>query len=251
MADITQKDIQRLESLALPKWPQMLVWGQRVTPQQAQDIILRTDEFLTSLYQYSGGNNHRWNSWARSVLGYDPFIVGDHKELQWEVQRLLRERIGFVETSYVHNTWASSSYIYGPYGWCHPDGTIWYGDNIGKYPSAREVFEEWQLLASTFPYLDLTVTLMSNEHCEDDAEPVVSFRVQNGQVNILDYPDMPKEEMPSGAVRDIQDAIAGFASPTREQGLPSEWIHQYSVITNGYLPELLKQAQQIREQAKD
>jgi len=226
---VTQADIQRLEAMYLPKWPEMAVWGKPVTVEQAKDIILRTDSFLSDVNGFGGGNNKQWSAWARRELGFQ-HLVEDESEGHWNrkegVQEKLRAAIGFVETEYVHNTWAASCYIYGPYGWCKPDGTIWYEDNIGKYPSAREVFEEWQKLASAFPYLDLTVTLFSGESEEDDSSPVVSFRVQGGQVTILDKPTIPTERpVPQRDTKALLRAVV--TNRSREQGLDDQWIRDY------------------------
>jgi hypothetical protein len=228
-ATVTQADIQRLEGMYLPKWPEMAVWGKPVTVEQAKDIILRTDSFLTNINEFSGGNNKRWCDWARGELGFQ-HLVEDESEGHWArkegVEAKLRAAIGFVETEYVHNTWAASCYVYGPYGWCHPDGTIWYEDNIGKWPNAREVFEEWQALAKAFPFLDLTVTLFSGESDADDVEAVVSFRVQDGQVAVLDTPTIPTQRpTPPRDKTALIKALVDFRS--REQGLDDQWIRDY------------------------
>jgi hypothetical protein len=222
---------QELLNVGLPKWPQMYVWGKSVTVDQAKDIILRTDSFLTDIYEHSGGNNHRWNEWARTTLGYQQ-ILDAHKgtdagwRIPYEVSNKVREEIGYISTEYVHNTWASSSFIYGPYGWCHPDGMIWYQDNVGKWPSTEDIHQEWVDLAAAFQYLDLTATLMSGEGCEDDTKPLVSFRVKDGKCAVI-QPIMP--EAYAMRPRDIGSAVAMIASGFngREQGLPDEWVVEY------------------------
>lgn len=222
-----------LSNVALPKWPQMLVWGQPVTREQARDIIYRTDDFFWEFSAYGGGNNHEWNKWARETLGIQAVL--DQADTQPEAARWrytcdieseVRELGQFVSTSYVRNSWASCAFIFGPHGWVHPDGKIGYVDNVGKWPSADEIFEDWQVLATAFPYLDLTVTLMSGESCEDDAEPVVSFRVKDGKVLVLEVPVLPDSQahanMPS---RRTESLMARFAVGSHfEQGLNDAWI---------------------------
>ena len=34
---------EELLDVGLPKWPQMIVWGESITTEQAYDIIMRTD----------------------------------------------------------------------------------------------------------------------------------------------------------------------------------------------------------------
>lgn len=229
---VTQQDLQRLENCYLPKWPQMVVWGAPVTVEQAKDIILRTDYFLTDICSYGGGNNKRWAAWARTELGFN-HLAEDESEGHWRrqgaIQEKLRAAIGFVETEYVRNVWAACSFIYGPHGWCHPNGTIWYEDNVGKYPCARVIFEEWQALAKAFPFLDLTVTLFDGESAEDHTSPVVSFRVQGGHVALLAEAVTPAQRpIPERNERALLRQIVTNAS--REQGLDDQWIRDYANI---------------------
>lgn len=243
-----------LDKISLPKWPQMYVFGTSVTVAQAKDIIMRTDHFLTDVHEYGGGNNHQWNNWARHELGYAQVSalaqsLGKPHEFRFPdmVGQKLIEALGVIENEYVRNDWASSSYAYGPHGWCHPDGTIWYADNIGKWPKAEDVFLEWERLATAFPYLDLTVTLMSAEHSEENIKPVVSFRVQNGSVRLLDEPRVP--EYPAGHCR--RDIFAFILSPgdfSIEQGLPNDWIYEYAAKTQ---PLVEKAVEEALEDLKD
>jgi len=230
--EITQQQLKRLEQTYLPKWPQMLVWGVPVTEEQAKDIILRTDSFMTDTYGYPGGRDRNWITWAQTELGFHHLAV-DESPGVWirksEIARLLREAIGFVDTEYVTNSWASCAFIYGPHGWCHPNGTIWFEDNVGKDPCARAVFEEWQALAQAFPYLDLTMTLFDGESCEEDSKPVVSFRVQNGAVALLDEPIVPAERLiPERNVTEVFQRR--LLSPDGRHGLSNQWISDYGQI---------------------
>ena len=90
-----------------------------------------------------------------------------------------------IETNYVRNTWIGSSFVHGPHGWCHPDGQIDHIDNVGKWPSVEEIRDDWQMLATAFPFLILTATLMSGESCEDDTKPIVTMSVADGRVSLM------------------------------------------------------------------
>jgi hypothetical protein len=239
MTEQNQESVQQvqLNAVCLPKWPQMFVWGKPVTPDEAKDIIFRTDSFLTDFDRYSGGNNHQWNTWAQSVLGYTKYVGSDEYSFLLRLQDKLRAFIGFVGTEYVHNTWASSSYIFGPYGWCHPSGFIGYADNVGKWPSADEVFEDWTCIAKAFPFLDLTVTLMSGEHSDEGTIPVISFRVKDGDATVLDTPVRPPADFNPGA-RDFELTVLSLGNNSREQGLNDAWIKDFGAITTGVLADL-------------
>ena len=51
-----------LLSRELPKWPQCIITGERVTLEQADEIIRRTDTFLTFGF---GGNDNRFDEAAK------------------------------------------------------------------------------------------------------------------------------------------------------------------------------------------
>lgn len=174
----------------LPKWPQMLVFGERVKPEVALEVIRRTDTFFTQGYD---GNNRDFSERVRRLVRYPNY---DHNADQLEMQARYEEFQKVwkpVRTEYVTNSWVSCSFIFGPHGWMQPDGRIQYGDNVGKWPSVEEIFDDWRLLAETFPFLRLDAVLMDGEGDSRDEEdnnrelkPVVTFRVRDGEVNLLD-----------------------------------------------------------------
>lgn len=250
MTEVSQATLEFLDNLNLPKWPQMLVWGEPVTVEQAKDIIFRTDPFLTSLSDMYGGNNHRWNEWARRVLGFDAFTESRDYAFLNRLTELFHETLGVVSTEYVHNNWASCSYVHGPHGWCHPNGTISFGDNIGKWPGALEVFKDWQAIAQAFPYLALKATLMSEEHDVEEAVsvPLVTFEVRNGEVSVCASPEMPPVyKMPPP--RDFSMSALSLLNSAREQGLNDAWIGELSVRTSCALARLVPQVKKELEQA--
>lgn len=194
----------------LPKWPQMLVTGKKVTQEQAEDIIFRTDRFLTNPCKYSGGNNHEFNKWYRDLSGLTELYEKD-----WSVIELFHKKVGYIYTEYIYNDWASCCFIGGPHGWCHPDGTISYSDNIGKWPNQEDIIEEWKTLLEAFPYLDLHVTIMSGESCEDETEPLFNLRVFE-KVEVCP-PDLSVQSFK----KPLEFKFLNFQS---EQGLPEEFV---------------------------
>lgn len=95
-------------------------------------------------------------------------------------------KVGRVKTEYVNNSWFSSPYIGGPHGWMHPDGTIGYADNVGKWPSVETIYEDWKKIGEAFPQLNLKVTLMSGESCEDNTHPLVTMEIKNGKIRFTE-----------------------------------------------------------------
>lgn len=95
-------------------------------------------------------------------------------------------KVGRIDTEYVGNSWFSCPFIGGPHGWMHPDGTIGYADNVGKWPSVRTIYNDWKKIGKAFSQLNLKVTLMSGESCEDCTHPLVTMELKNGKIKITE-----------------------------------------------------------------
>lgn len=244
-----------LLNLGLPKWPQHYVTGAPVTVEQAKEIIRRTDSFFVLGF---GGNNHQYDTRVRALVGMppdswdaprEPELKADATEEEkrlrmerirahWEQERLqtenFRRRWRTISTEYVHNSWVSSAFVYGPHGWCHPDGQIGFVDNIGKYPSIAEVLSDWKVLAEAFPFLDVGVTLFNGESCEENISPIVSLRVRESVVELIDPTEVnvhalhPKATRRGGATDDLKTAMGSLNSPWREQGISDEWVEEWA-----------------------
>lgn len=230
-------------NIYLPKWPQMRVAGQSVTEEQAFDIILKTDTFLTDPSKCSGGNAVEFNAAYREKSGLSRMTT--HLKNMYELQDELVGRLQ-IRTEYVCNEWASCCYVHGAHGWCHPNGIIFYEDNIGKWPTVEEVYNEWCLIAKTFPYLELVATLMSGESCEEDTVPLVNMLVKDGTVNLSEgdlsvhsvYGDLPFRECEVESM--LSRLIKGeLKKENLELGLPSEWYDRYAEIVKVEVDKLV------------
>ena len=245
-----------LKTLALPKWPQHLVTGVPVTVEQAKEIIRRTDIFFVLGY---GGNNRDYDRRVRVALGMpeiwndihdrhsDGLLNGEEYRLALEKNSshgdLFQSRWGTISTAYVHNNWISSCFVGGPSGWCHPDGQIGFVDNVGKWPSIADIEQDWGILAREFPFLDIGVTLFDGEQGEQRS-PVVSMRVRNGAVTLVDpnetdvHAGHPPACRRAGAPDDpVAFLIANSGNLSREQGLPDEWIREWARNNRRVKPE--------------
>lgn len=168
----------------LPKWPQCLIKGKDVTPQQAMEIIARTDSF----FNY-GGNDHLLRRTVLNNIGFDVAI--DDTYLSYTEFCSSNYEDVFIAgkaltLDYLSTNWITSSFIYGPNGFVSPDGKVSYYYNIGKWPSVDEVHCELKQIAEAFPFLEMSVVLMSGEWSEEDTVPVVGFEVLNGIVMKID-----------------------------------------------------------------
>jgi len=210
---MTEEDPQYYDLInrGLPKWPQMIVTGPRLREDLALEVIRRTDSWFVSGH---GCDDHDGDRRLAQRFRMPHFV--DYAErhpdgfdwrAHWERCERWKKVWGAIETSYVHNNWIGSSFIHGPHGWCHPHGQIYHIDNVGKWPSVADIRADWQMLATAFPFLILTVTLMSGESCDDNTRPVVAMAVADGQVKLME-PDVgdhgaPRRDFDGTAVAEL------------------------------------------------
>lgn len=176
-------------NIGLPKWPQCVINGEKITEEQALEIIRRTDRFFGRL---GGGNNHEFDEKARKICrkpDIEDFKDGNEFNEAWAKYIEAREEFvskwQLIDTEYIHNSWISCPWIGGYHGWCHPDGTIAFCNNIGKWPEVEDVYKDLCILGEHFPFLNLTCTLMNGE--EDFAtESLVTMKLENGEVSFID-----------------------------------------------------------------
>ena len=187
----------------LPKWPCILVHGESVTPEQAAEIIIRTDPWWFSSNNAEVEGRYRIRAGLAAKRGYGS------EDLARQTAQELRFRV--LPLEYLNNEQIMSTWVHGVHGWCHWDGTISAGSfNIGKWPSIAEVYAEWTIIAEAFPFLNLTCQLLDCESCEIGDEVVVAydesgtavygrlgsviveFRVKDGRVEMVE----PSERLP-------------------------------------------------------
>ena len=174
----------------LIKWPQCVIVGKPVTIEQAKDILVRTDMFFKGF----GGNAVSYNQdiWKEIGIEYsydikDWVAYYKQKNAFWKKHKI-------IELEYLDNGYISNCYVGGCHGWCHPNGTIHFRENIGKWPEWNEIYKECKAIAKAFPYLDMQVYLFNQEHdCEDmydyPKQCVGGFKIKNGKVYLLNKKD--------------------------------------------------------------
>lgn len=219
----------------LPKWPQMYTTGRPVTMAQAKEIIRRTDTYFH--WPEVAGNDRGYAERIIAALKVPVLRNGAELKDHWDAEEAWRRRWGYVYTEYVSNSWIACSFIMGPHGWCHPDGSIGFVDNIGKWPSCEEVLGDWQKIATAFPFLHIDVTLMSGEQCEETV-PVFGLTVRDNVVEPCDPGLLHKDHPAPYRFRaDMTDADcaaarfgAGFHDNSSEHGVPWSWIEEWSKL---------------------
>lgn len=179
---MTREEIIALP-VSLPKWPQCIIKGKSIIKEQAMEIIRRTDDFFVTGY---GGNNEWFNKKALRLINKPDYT----NDIDWDEYAEQRDewnkKWGSIGLNYLSNSWVSTAYIHGPNGWCHPDGTIEFHYNIGKWPSVEEVYDDLETLGKEFPFLELTLTLMNGEDCENSNEALISLSLKDGVIDVCD-----------------------------------------------------------------
>lgn len=174
--------------VTLPKWPRLLVTGKRITPEQADLVIVRT-----TMLQYLPSNDRQWDRYMKRALGLREDVK--LSQVSYETWDALSERLGVLDLQYLLNERISTCNVDGPYGWCNWDGTVG-TDGMGlmaKWPETGEIHEEWAHIAAAFPYLDLTAQLVREEWDHDTGvitghTPLVTWTVARGAVGMHDEP---------------------------------------------------------------
>lgn len=214
-----------ISNVGLPKWPALVVRGERVSVEQAAEIIVRTDSWRLST------NDRQWGRQVRELVGLrpDPWEGPSSNRTLQEItadidhDETIRAGLGVLELEYLRNSQIASCWIGGPHGWCHWNGRIGSDNyNIGKWPSAEEVMGEWSLIAAAFPFLKLTCQLFNGETCEEGTRPVIEYVVAERKVTARepsDFTMMPNDGDTESLVADIVMGRLG-----RERGCTIEQL---------------------------
>lgn len=189
---------KQIEQIDLPKWPGCEVVGSNVTKEQATEILVRTNnpyyfstnnknfEYSAEEIFYSAIPKPEWGNWwwiDSKRLGLSP--TKDGWNTMYERKKSYAKEMGVVDLEYLCNERVCSAYVYGPNGWCDWEGNIFQTDkNIGKWPDALVVYDEWKRIAKTFPYLKLKCFLTNSSYIGGDEglSVFITYIVSNGRV---------------------------------------------------------------------
>lgn len=237
-------DITKLNDIITCKWPQCVIVGKKLTKEQAQEVLIKTDLFFTS--SYSCGNDDKFEQELRKRLNMPP--MNDWNSAREEYERIYNENQSWksehkvLDLNYLTNNWISSCYVGGPNGWCHVDGTIHSTKNIGKWPNWNEIVEDLEQLGNEFPFLDITVYIINCEDLcgwDDDEKDqrvcIGGIHLCNGKLEIVDpidpFSDIcrpSKNYCWEGLPKKLRDEVAAVVTPvtasTFQSQCPNEQI---------------------------
>jgi len=208
----------------LIKWPALIVKGESVTPEQAAEIIIRTNAYpfcsndrefevilnnlMFGVPKYYGLIYGGWND---SISREE--IEQVHKQIENKLEEL--KVLDIVE---LHNHQIVSSWIGGAHGWWKWDGTIFTNNyNIGKWPEVETVYEDWVKISEAFPFLNLKCQLLNKEAGDDEVEakPLIEFVVKDGKVSMNIPTDLIVEPVGLSA----EDFAVRFNATYGERGI--------------------------------
>jgi len=221
-------------NVGLPKWPALIVAGEKVSEDLASEILIRTDSNLPD-YEYVLNDTDYANQ-IMSLFGMPSRFRGAKRDdfmAHYDKVDAIRKKLGILGLDYLKNSRIGSSYIGGPHGWCDWSGNIFCNTyNIGKWPEADTVANEWAKIASVFPTLKLRCQLLDAEQCEDHGVPAVEYMVANGKVIV----DKPKGQL-LPVVNDITGNVMGIFNPSRERGIPINTLENKLKSLYGKIPQ--------------
>lgn len=163
----------KLSSVQLPKWPGFICVGDNVTPDQAAIIQVRT----SNLYGLTC-NDRNWEKLVYKELNIPQ---NEYRCIDYDAADKAVKNYKNLGLEYLTNWHISSCWVGGPHGWCDWEGNIGCSNyNVGKWPEAVELFDEWQKIAQAFPYLNMRCQFGDREIGEEGLRPLIQFYMRNG-----------------------------------------------------------------------
>lgn len=180
------------------KWAPVLVYGPKVSVENALEFIRRTDYSLVEP-KYSC-NDRAFEEELQELLGTSDIDNLENFNEVWKKNQVFQEAFGHIPLSHLSSNWVACSYIFGPHGPVHPDGTVYMTRNFGKWPSIEEVETELDKLRE-FNWLTLNVYLWDNYEEKYEGDPTYGWKLSNGYwQRITEMPNLSPEKEDIGKV---------------------------------------------------
>ena len=215
---------------AYARRPYYQMRGRKVTPEQARDIIRRTDEMIGMLAMDLGRSDP---SLGKEIRNGD--YIGGMNFNQW---------------------WFMRNHYPTHYGWSHPSGVIGSNAITQKYPNFREFLSEMLKWKIAFPYLDLMIAV---SNCDEEPEtrgwardelyrkwgekmwkelPETEMRKRDEEMSRLNYMDSPEFPDDLGIGICTHDNVIEFLNPENAGRRYREYEARYGVEDpKVYVPE--------------
>ncbi len=194
----------------LTKWPRLIVAGDPVTREQANDILIRTND------RYLFTNDSAWEQAVTDMYGIATGKYGP----DYQSAKTVFDRLGVLNLHYLTNARIMSSWIGGPHGWCDWDGRIGCNThNIGKWPTVEEVQEDLDQIAAAWPFLRMQAQLVTDE---GEGHLAAMWVVQSGTATFVE----PGEPMPTADLTETQILDRLLTGRLSERGVPLDRLRE-------------------------
>lgn len=176
-----------MEDMGWPKWPKLLMVGETVKPEQAREILIRTNHWFLLEYNYSHDIiGETIKKFYTKTLEPEHQISGNSIDTEDLIKKL-----DVIHLHYLDNARIQSSWIGGLKGWMNWDGRLFTNNyNIGKWPTEDELISDIETIIKAFPYLDFELQLVREIYDDNsDLERVYPFftcRVKNKDIKIIE-----------------------------------------------------------------
>jgi hypothetical protein len=172
------------------KWPRLLVVGDPITEDQADEVVVRTTD-----WRYMCGGDAVWSAEVAAAavsvgMPEEYRAVDDRVREPFRRYRAFRawaRRLGILQLRHLDNERIMSAWFGGLHGWCDWDGRIGCSShNVGKWPTTSDITSDWLDVARAFPFLRLTAQVV-----EDGGTGGIAgeWRIADGRVGYDAAPD--------------------------------------------------------------
>lgn len=151
---------------------QLLIVGSKISTEQAEDIIRRTDIFVKQSFK---------SSWSSKFKGLPKHGISIPKS--WK----------FLELAYFSNDFICPIHYTGYQGWCHPSGEIYSDFNSETLIYPNKIVREAETVAQEFPFLKFICLVFNRGFGEFNEQgiapqPLYGLSVRDGKVMVCTVP---------------------------------------------------------------
>lgn len=228
----------------LPKWCGSFATGEPVTPEQAREVVFRTDIAVVQMRKgpFSGHfgwhdlpgylDEYRYEAEADDLLaGAGPPSGYDRGTARYDAREAWLREMRVLATNHVHVDWLYSASSEGPSGWVSPQGRIDHqGWDVGKWPTGETLLEDWREIAAAFPFLDLVWSVYDPLATRDRPVMLADFVVADGRVE-LRSPDPRRHRREPQA----EEPVGEYGAPA----WPWHWFDEFAVRSRAAAAKVL------------
>ncbi len=210
------------------KYPIMIVRGEKITFDEADEILIRTNNW---------NDDSQDKDWTDVVYRSAGIRMGHLNMPHPDALRDFQKKYRVLDLEYCWNHRIMSRHILGPRGWCDWDGVLSYELPIqSKWPLLVELEHEWRMIAEAFPFLNLKVQFAEQKpddtlHWGDvdrEVRPTLQFTVAAGGIKTDYDPDkgFKRMQIKYQSKNDIRTMLRRHSSVHGRKGVPLDRLRE-------------------------